>query len=413
MYGHLNTGSNTNGAGIMCLYSSPLIRNCIIMNCYAYNNGGGIGLEFSDAEITDCLIISNLTKHDGGGIHIFTGNPIIHNCIVSTNIAEDDGGGILIYSGNDIPCIYNCLITDNTSHSYGGGIDHHGGFARIINCNIVGNHSVSYGGGISVRYDCYPEIRNCIIWANTPSSVKNFFGGHASVTYCNLSDSFPGVGNLNSDPLFYSGYLGEFYLSNVQCGQSFNSPCINHGSQLSATECIDLHWEEVCMYELTTRTDQQNDRLTVDMGYHYRTDYQTPTPIPTATPLPTKTPQCPSTGVTLNMPAHIFSPGDTCWLYAYVCNSEPEKLEDHVLLIALEAGGEFWFAPAWTPASEELSYYRRHFPHGETFFSVLHSFTWPTISGNMSGLKFWGAFMNPDMTRILGNIDKWDFGWEE
>ncbi len=66
-------------------------------------------------------------------------------------------------------------------------------------------------------------------------------------------------GNINSDPLFVSGPLHDYYLSQTAAGQAATSPCVNAGSGSAAERQMD---------QLTTRTDNVTDAGTVDIGYH-------------------------------------------------------------------------------------------------------------------------------------------------
>jgi len=69
-----------------------------------------------------------------------------------------------------------------------------------------------------------------------------------------------GTGNISADPLFVSGSLGNYYLSQVPAGNSRNSPCVDSGSNIA---------EYLGMDGLTTRIDNTSDSGIVDMGYHY------------------------------------------------------------------------------------------------------------------------------------------------
>ncbi|MHC4501520.1 MAG: InlB B-repeat-containing protein [Planctomycetota bacterium] len=62
--------------------------------------------------------------------------------------------------------------------------------------------------------------------------------------------------NISEDPYFVSGY----YLSHLDAGQDFDSPCIDIGSDLATVLGLHTH---------TTRTDGVFDAGQVDMGYHY------------------------------------------------------------------------------------------------------------------------------------------------
>jgi hypothetical protein len=73
----------------------------------------------------------------------------------------------------------------------------------------------------------------------------------------------PCTNNIDLDPLFVTGPLGDHYLRHIGAGQTQDSPCIDAGSTRS-----ELAFDFSLM-DYTTRTDSLPDRGYVDMGYHY------------------------------------------------------------------------------------------------------------------------------------------------
>jgi hypothetical protein len=78
-----------------------------------------------------------------------------------------------------------------------------------------------------------------------------------TVRYSNVRDGWAGEGNIDADPLFVTGPLGDYFLSHCSAGQPEDSPCVDAGDP--ASEII----------EGTTRIDLIEDLNIVDMGYHY------------------------------------------------------------------------------------------------------------------------------------------------
>ena len=100
-------------------------------------------------------------------------------------------------------------------------------------------------------------MTNCIV-QNNEAGVE---GLH--VLYSNVQGGenyIDGPGNINMDPMFVSGYLGDYYLSQISAGQEIDSPCIDAGSDAS----VNLGYNNK-----TTRTNGSFDTGIVDMGYHY------------------------------------------------------------------------------------------------------------------------------------------------
>lgn len=145
-------------------------------------------------------------------------------------------------------------------------------------------------------------------------------------------------------------------------------------------------------------------------------DTRTPTPTATADPQATNTPvqtptgsPCTDTGVDIDMPAHVFHAGDPCHLKIWMCNATSVPLNDIPLFVILDVFGEIYFAPSW---QSNLDSYILTISPGESILVVLPEFLWPSIGGSTTGLVFLAAMTDPAMTRILGEFDQWEFGWE-
>ena len=225
------------GAGIYIDGASPTINKCAITNNHA---------QLVPESLCFCL---------GGGIYIGYGsNPLITNCIINGNSVGDWGWGGGIYCAA-YATVRNCLISNNTALGYegmGGGIY---GSLTVFNCTIANNSTTNDGGGIYGP----AIVSDSIIWANT---AINQIQGSANITYSDVQGGFPGTGNINADPRFVTGAMGDYYLSQTAAGQATNSPCVDTGSDTA---------ENLNMNSLITRTDGVPDTGVVNMGYHYPT----------------------------------------------------------------------------------------------------------------------------------------------
>jgi parallel beta-helix repeat protein len=258
-----NTAANY-GGGVYCSNgSSPTItESTIIDNIAEAWDGGGIACDTNSLPIiTDCIIKDNMAFDDGGGIACrSSSSATIKNCAISGNEAGDNGGGIYC-SGSSSPTITNCVISANEVVMWGGGVYCTGySDATITNCTIVGNTAIDDGGGIYCVENSAPVITNSILWGDAPNEIGTSIGGSPVVTYSDVQGGWMGTGVLVADPLFVSGPLGDYYLSQVSAGQAQDSPCVDEGDP--ATD--SWGWSS-----LTTGTDQEFDTGTVDMGYHY------------------------------------------------------------------------------------------------------------------------------------------------
>jgi hypothetical protein len=312
--GNLIKGNNAtrSGGGISCFHSfSTITRNTITDN--TAQNGGGIYSNSSDLTISDNTISGNLADwgDDGGGgvccvgegavsivnnritgniavgadntggsgIACFITSATIADNIVSGNWASGYdrifGGGIYCWTSS-LGVIANNEITGNrvlcNADGFGGGIRCRGPVV-ITNNTISGNMAQTAGGGISFS-NATAAIENTILSFNSaPTGKEMSLGGATSPTDVSISFSDVdggqgsveidpghtldwGPGMIDADPLFVSGSLGSYYLSQLAAGQPVDSPCVDAGNPASE------------MIEGTTRTDNVPDSGVVDMGFH-------------------------------------------------------------------------------------------------------------------------------------------------
>jgi parallel beta-helix repeat protein len=241
--------------------SKAVFMGFTIRNGSVTGDGGGIFCKSSSSPtITNCTITANTVTGSGGGIDCYTGSPTIRDCTISGNSATY-GGGIACVNRSS-PTITNCLITGNSTGADGGGIACIANSSpHFVNCTITGNEAQS-GGGLNCQ-NSHPTLTNCILWGDSPDEIYIFSGGPPAVTYCDIQggtgEAWFGVGCIDENPLFVSGPLHDYYLSQTAAGQGSDSPCVDTGSDTAANLGLDTR---------TTRTDHVEDAATVDMGYH-------------------------------------------------------------------------------------------------------------------------------------------------
>ncbi len=277
----IKNGYAWGGGGIYCNNSSsPTITNCAISGNMAYFDGGIFCENYCSPTITNCTISGNLAGRYGGGISCWSNsNPIITNCTISGNFAFGDGGGIYCYDNS--PTITNCMIYDNGSPCNGGGICCSKSSVTMTNCTISDNAAYDFGGFGGGIYCCdysNPTMTDCILWGNVAATkgheIALISTGNPSTLRVRYSDVQGGAGeayvdpgctldldgtNIDADPLFVSGILADYLLSQIASGQTVDSPCVDAGSDTAANLGLD---------NLTTRTDGGDDAGIVDMGYH-------------------------------------------------------------------------------------------------------------------------------------------------
>ncbi|MBN1551125.1 CRTAC1 family protein [bacterium] len=113
----------------------------------------------------------------------------------------------------------------------------------------------------------------------------------------------------------------------------------------------------------------------------------------------------PEIGVRLQMPDSVFSPGELCWLDAFLYGDNTSQ-SNIPLFIILEIAGQFWFWDNW---SQEIDAGLITLHPGETIMRILPEFRWPdTGQSTYAGIVFWGAMLNAEGTDILGGMDGLD-----
>jgi parallel beta-helix repeat protein len=182
------------GGGIFCSFSSPVIKNCRIIDCYVDNYGGGIYCESCSPTFEDCTISGNDASSDGGGIFCYLSSPTISHCIFSGNNAFGSGGGLASLASN---CsISNCTFSGNKASS-GGAILNNALDPTPSYVNI--SHSILWDDCASGQGDEICNIRG----GSNPPAVVYFYC--CDVDSLKLSGSGAYVfnpPNINTDPMF-------------------------------------------------------------------------------------------------------------------------------------------------------------------------------------------------------------------
>jgi predicted outer membrane repeat protein len=237
----INYGFAANGGGIYCQQSSPTITNCIISKNSSSTYGGGVYCDQSSPTIIDCTIKENFSSFYGGGVYSHNSDIRITNCDIYQNTANFYGGGV--YSKEVSITIINCIIADNMTligqKGKGGGIYLWNSPSMIVNCTITGNKATYYGGAIYYGgLFSQKDIISSILWGNTVGGVSdeihNIGEGLTTVTYSNIEGGFPGVGNINSNPLFVDPQTVDYRLQS-------GSPCIDSANSDDPASPADIY----------------------------------------------------------------------------------------------------------------------------------------------------------------------------
>jgi len=198
---------------------------------------GGFKIQDSNVTIRDSTIVSNTANSGGvtpcgnGGAICAAGDSrlihlVIENSIVADNHSIADGGAFNLYH---VTGYFTNVVASNNTAQDGNNVFNlmSGSDITIQNSTVSDNFTP---GGRAVRISLPPTstftARNSIMWNNGQSFVADYPCGNCFVvTYSDVEDGWPGVGNLNQVPLFVS--TGDYHL---QVG----SPCIDKGTPVGA-----------------------------------------------------------------------------------------------------------------------------------------------------------------------------------
>jgi len=182
-----NGYSSTNGGGIYCFFSSPIIINNLIDSNVADVYGGGIScFNNSNPTITGNIIrvnSSGTSAGGGGGIYCDVSSPVIDSNLFSNNMGYTGGGIYCKY--NSSPTITNNEFTNNTGTNSGGAISCSRNSSPIIMDNLM---EQNYGGLAGGAIGCYrqssPEIRGNTILNNETDSILGYGGAIDILKQC-------------------------------------------------------------------------------------------------------------------------------------------------------------------------------------------------------------------------------------
>ncbi len=234
----LDQTSNNGGGGVSLIHQCTVrLENCRIEGNSGYYGGGIKNRSGCDMEIVDCVIAGNQAERGGALAGLAYSDTVMTNCLITGNIGTYAGGAIFLYSDYGSPRLRE--TPSQTSLRF---------------CSMVANQTGRSGGGIDIWGLDYVSIDSSIVWECGPDPLEDYF---TTVLWSDVEGGYGGTGNIDQDPLFVSGPLGDHYLSQMPAGQAADSPCVDGGDPSSG------------LPEGTTRTDSVEDAGVADMGYHY------------------------------------------------------------------------------------------------------------------------------------------------
>lgn len=229
------------GSGAGVFLANGVVEDCIITGCKMQKSdgyGGGVHLG-GPVTLRRCVITGNVAMTasygSGGGVSFndVSGLAVVEDCIIVNNRAYYQGGGVQMWVGG---ILRDCLVAGNYCMSYGAGVYVYSSPNVIENCTIVSNYCSYVGGGMRVNGSV--TTRNTIVYFNRAVSAgDNVDNGPNGYFYhcCTkpTNDILGLVGCITNDPMFVDRSAGDWHLA-------YGSPCIDTGTNLSATVTNDL-----------------------------------------------------------------------------------------------------------------------------------------------------------------------------
>ena len=236
------------GGGILCIGSSPSIRNNIITRNKA-DYGGGIYIKSGDVLISGTIVEANSTNAYGygGGINCHNSTLTITDSIIAGNHADQNmgmGGGIYVNSSN--VTLTNTNIFRNYAYDGAGIQSAYCPMTTLTNCVVFGNDATGgHGSGLYFsRGDA--SVANTIFWDNRPTNEgirvgtgilsihhSNVEGGQSSIPVGSGGTLNWGPGMIDADPLFVDSNKRDLHLT-------WDSPCKNTGDNSVVIESEDM-----------------------------------------------------------------------------------------------------------------------------------------------------------------------------
>lgn len=229
------------------------VRNCIFQNNSARRSGGAIFAgPGASIQVSDSTFIGNRAAGDptnqggavgnGGALEIETNTSVIFNSAFYDNWGTGSGGAIRLIQAS--PTIANVTFSGNRAVC-GGAIGALYFSSPIIagstfnanedTCNYCATRC---GGAIDAEYFSKPKILNSILWGNSGDELhaggSGFGRGSFTVKFSDVRGGFPGIGNIDVDPLFVAPANNDLRLQS-------GSPCINAGDDTAIpADLLDL-----------------------------------------------------------------------------------------------------------------------------------------------------------------------------
>lgn len=205
--------------------------NCVLAHNVSSNYGGAIYVNQGVARVASSFTsgavleplsrVANNSAQYGGAGYAFAGELHFSAAMITSNRSSGAGGGVTYSMGAGT--LVNCVLARNTAPN-GGAVDSTFlSSVALAHCTVVenGRHGIVADlGGIC-------SVTNCIVYGNASTQVST----NQTVRYSDVEGGYPGVGNIDANPLFVNPAQMDYQLS-------FLSPCRDTGTWCGVTHDI-------------------------------------------------------------------------------------------------------------------------------------------------------------------------------
>ncbi len=204
----ITRGSAGSGGGMFNLNSSPTVTRCTFRSNSAGLRGGAMYNLNGSPMVTNCVFWGNEVGEfgQGGAMANLDSHPTVLSCTFNFNEGSGKGadGGAMVNLNSD-PLVINCLFSNNASCEGSGAMTNVDSSPSVINCTFADNLN-SLPSAMWNLLGSNPMVTNCII----RNSGGNPIDGTATVAHSNVQGGWPGIGNIDADPLFALGPSGSW-----------------------------------------------------------------------------------------------------------------------------------------------------------------------------------------------------------
>ena len=164
-----------------------------------------------------------------------------------------------MYNSENHPTVTNCTFSGNTAFR-GGGMYNSENHPSVTNCTFSGNTAKN---GRALAFDSNNQqspsdlmMTNCILW-DGGDEIWNNDGSTITIGYTDVQGGWPGIGNIDADPMFVDPGTGDYRLSS-------GSPCIDASNNWGVPVDVNDYDEDGTTCELFPVDLDGNPRFNAD-----------------------------------------------------------------------------------------------------------------------------------------------------